>query len=69
VRYIFIMLRQFRSIILYYKPLLVWSFVINFLIAVANYNVFYALVIKLFLIGLLWYILKERQIRKKLRFY
>jgi len=47
----------------------VWSFVINFLIAVANYNVFYALVIKLFLIGLLWYILKERQIRKKLRFY
>jgi len=63
------MLRQFKSIIFYYKPLLVWSIVINFLIAVAHYNIFYALALKFFLIGLLWYILKERQIRKKLHFY
>lgn len=63
------MLRQIRSIFFYYKPLLVWSFVVNFLVAVNDYNIYHAILIKLFLIGLLWFILKERQIRKRLRFY
>ncbi|MDH7911237.1 hypothetical protein [Winogradskyella sp. SYSU M77433] len=63
------MLRQVSSILNYYKPLASWSFLVTIGITVINPELILALCTKLFLTGLLWLMLSDRKLRRRLNFY
>lgn len=63
------MLRQFVSILNYYKPLALWSFLVTIAITVINPALILALCTKLFLVFLLWLMLSDRKLRQRLKFY
>ncbi|KJD34608.1 hypothetical protein PK35_02170 [Tamlana nanhaiensis] len=63
------MLKQITSILNYYKPLALWSFLITIVITIINPMVILALCTKLFLTLLLWIMLSDRNLRKRLNFY
>ncbi|WP_299362680.1 hypothetical protein [Winogradskyella sp.] len=63
------MLRQFTSILNYYKPLALWSFLVTIAITVINPELILALCTKLFLVFLLWIMISDRRLRQRLKFY
>lgn len=63
------MLKQLTSILNYYKPLALWSFLITIIITIINPMVILALCTKLFLTLLLWIMLSDRNLRKHINFY
>lgn len=63
------MLQRFEAILTFYKPLFFSSFVVNIIIAIINPSIIAALVTKLFLVSLLWYLMTEDGLKKKLVFY
>ncbi len=63
------MLKQFASILNYYKPLALWSFLVTLAITVINPQLILALCTKLFLAFLLWIMLNDRTLRRRLNYY
>jgi len=63
------MLRQFVSILNYYKPLALWSFLVTIAITVINPELILALCTKLFLVFLLWIMISDRKLRRRLNYY
>ncbi|APX99648.1 hypothetical protein CLV86_2674 [Lacinutrix venerupis] len=63
------MLNQFRAILFYYKHLAAWSFIVTLLLTIYSPGIISALLTKLFLIGLFYFMISDRNIRKKLKFY
>lgn len=63
------MLRQFTSILNYYKPLALWSFLVTLAITIINPELILALCTKLFLVFLLWIMISDRKLRQRLKFY
>ncbi len=63
------MLRQLRSILNYYKPLALWSFLVTLAITIINPELILALCTKLFLVFLLWIMISDRKLRQRLKFY
>lgn len=63
------MVRQFTSILNYYKPLALWSFLVTIAITVINPGLILALCTKLFLVFLLWIMISDRRLRQRLKFY
>ena len=63
------MLRQFASILNYYKPLALWSFLVTIAITVIDPGLILALCTKLFLVFLLWIMISDRKLRQRLKFY
>lgn len=63
------MLKQVTAIINYYKPLAFWSFLVTIAITIINAEVILALFTKLFLTFLLWVLLNDRDLRKRVNFY
>ncbi|NND50798.1 MAG: hypothetical protein HKN54_00230 [Flavobacteriaceae bacterium] len=62
-------MQQFLTILAFYRPFVVWSFVINAVIGFLNPEFMPAIVTKLFLAVFLWYLVKVTSARKKLNFY
>jgi len=62
-------MRQLSSILLFYRPFMIWSFGINTLLAILEYDIVPFFLIKLFLVVFLWYIIKETHVKRKLIFY
>jgi hypothetical protein len=63
------MIQQFGAILLFYRPLVYWSFAINFLLFFINTHIFPFILIKLFLTVFLWYLTMETNAKRKLIFY
>ena len=63
------MRKQVRSILNYYKPMALWSFLVTIGITAINPELILALSTKLFLIFVLWFMISDRKIRQRLHFY
>ncbi|MEY8848294.1 hypothetical protein AB9K26_05745 [Psychroserpens sp. XS_ASV72] len=63
------MRKRFTSILNYYKSMALWSFLVTLGITVINPELILALSTKLFLVFVLWFILSDRKMRQRLRFY
>lgn len=63
------MRKQFLSILNYYKPLALWSFLVTIAITVIKPELILAICTKLFLVFLLWIMISDRGLRKRLKFY
>ena len=61
--------KQFSSILNYYKSMAFWSFLVTLIITIVNPELILALSTKLCLIFVLWFILNDRKMRQRLRFY
>lgn len=62
-------MQQLMSILLFYRPFIIWSLVINMLFAFLKFEVGIIMASKLLLVLLLWHILNETQAKRKLIFY
>jgi hypothetical protein len=63
------MLQRFEAILIFYKPYIFGSLAVNLIIAIINPSIFIAVVTKLFLVLILWYLMKETSSKNKLVFY
>jgi len=61
--------KQFASILNYYKSMAFWSFLVTITVTIINPELILALSTKLCLVFLLWFMLKDRKMRQRLRFY
>lgn len=68
-RFQYSIMRQFLLIWFFYRPYAVWSLVITAVIGVFNPSIAPALITKLFLVVLLWYLVNETHAKRKLVFY
>jgi len=62
-------MRKLSSIIVFYSPLFLWSFAINLLIVIYNPQLVSAIVTKLFLTAITWYIMSRTDWRRKIIVY
>ncbi|MFD2725620.1 hypothetical protein [Hyunsoonleella rubra] len=62
-------MQQFSSILLFYRPLFLWSFGINALLSIIGLGLFPLFLIKFFLVIFLWHITTETLSKRKLLFY
>ncbi|MBR9914294.1 MAG: hypothetical protein GYB32_05605 [Algicola sp.] len=60
---------QVRSILNYYKSMALWSFIVTLGITIVNPEPILALSTKLCLVFVLWFMISDRKIRQRLRFY
>ena len=63
------MQKQVKSILNYYKSMALWSFIVTLAITIINPELILALSTKLFLIFALWFMISDRKVRQRLRFY
>jgi hypothetical protein len=62
-------MRQLLSILEFYRPFAIWSFVVNIVIAFVYPFVFTAILTKLLLTVFVWYMANETNVKRKLMFY
>ncbi|MBT8266351.1 MAG: hypothetical protein KJO41_11290 [Bacteroidia bacterium] len=62
-------MQQFLTILAFYRPFVVWSFIVNIAIAIVNPFVIPAIITKLFMTVFVWYLVTETNARRKLTFY
>ena len=62
-------MQRITAILLFYKPMFIWSFAVTIAITILNPSIFPAIITKLFLTIFAWYLVKETNARKKLIFY
>jgi hypothetical protein len=63
------MQKQVLSILNYYKSMAFWSFIVTLAVTIINLELILALSIKLFLTFVLWFMISDRKVRQRLRFY
>ena len=63
------MMQRFEAILLFYRPLFIWSFAVNVLIIIVNPHVFTTVITKLLLTIFVWYLINETNRERKLIFY
>ena len=62
-------MQQFLTILAFYKPFVIWSFLVNIAIAVLNPFIIPAIITKMFLAVFVWFLVKETNVKHKLNFY
>ena len=62
-------MQKLSTIILFYKPYILWSFAINLLITIFNPEVITAIGTKFFLVFFLWYYISHSKGKRLLNFY
>ncbi|WP_339895825.1 hypothetical protein [uncultured Algibacter sp.] len=62
-------MQQLFSILVFYRPFIIWSLVINMLLSFIKIELITILVVKLLLIISLWHFLNETHAKRKLAFY
>jgi hypothetical protein len=63
------MMQHFGAILIFYRPYVFWSFIVNIAITFLNPHIVPAILTKLFLTILLWYFINDSQAKRKLAFY
>jgi len=63
------MFNQFRAILAYYRALAMWSFFATLVITIVAPKIIPALLTKLFLTLIFWWLIHDINMRKKLGFY
>lgn len=63
------MLNLLKAILIYYKPLALWSFIITIILTIVCPKFMAALLTKLFFLFLFWLMISDKNMRKKLKFY
>ncbi|WP_353778121.1 hypothetical protein [Winogradskyella sp. 3972H.M.0a.05] len=59
-------MQRIAAILLFYKPMFVWSFAVTLVITIFNPLIFSAIITKLFLTFFAWYLVNETKTRQKL---
>ncbi len=62
-------MQQLLSILMFYRPFIIWSLAINMVLSFIKFEIIAILVVKLVLIFSLWYLLSETHAKRKLDFY
>ena len=62
-------MQQLFSILVFYRPFIIWSLVINMLLSFIKIELITILVVKLLLIISLWHLINETHAKRKLAFY
>lgn len=62
-------MQRFLAILAFYKPFVVWSFIVTAIIGFFNPQIAPAIVTKLFLTVFAWYYVNETSNKRKLTFY
>jgi len=62
-------MQQLSALFIFYRPYILWSFGINMLLVVLGHSLFPIFLIKLILVGFLWYFINETHAKRKLIFY
>lgn len=62
-------MQQLASILMFYRPYIIWSLIVNMLFAFIKFEVGLIITSKLILVLLLWYILNETRAKRKLILY
>lgn len=62
-------MQQLLSILTFYKPFVLWSFIINIVITIINPYIFPAIITKLLLTIFVWYFVNETSAKRKLIIY
>ncbi len=63
------MIQQLNSILLFYRPFILWSFWVNCILVFISSDVFPVVTTKLFLTLFIWYLTTETSTKRKLTFY
>ncbi|BAO74595.1 hypothetical protein WPG_0365 [Winogradskyella sp. PG-2] len=63
------MRRQVASILNYYKSMALYSFMVTLTVTIINPELILAISTKLFLVFILWFMISDRKLRRRLRFY
>jgi hypothetical protein len=64
-----ILMQQLLSILLFYRPFIIWSLILNMVFSFINLDIIIILIVKLLLVLSLWHLLNETHARRKLAFY
>lgn len=62
-------MQQFLTILAFYRPFVIWSFLVNIAITIVYPFIMPAIITKLFLVIFVWYLARETNFRRKLCFY
>jgi len=62
-------MQKLISILMFYRPFIIWSLVINMTLSFIKFEIIVILVVKLLLIFSLWHFLSETPAKRKLNFY
>jgi len=62
-------MQQLLSILIFYRPFVIWSFIVNIAIAIINPFIIPAIITKLLLTIFVWYLVNETNANRKLIFY
>ena len=62
-------MQQLFSILVFYRPFIIWSLAINMLLSFIKIEIITILIVKLLLIFSLWHLLNETHAKRKLTFY
>lgn len=62
-------MQQLLSILLFYRPFIIWSLIINMVFSFLKFNVSLIVASKLLLVFLLWHVFNETHAKRKLLFY
>ena len=62
-------MQQLFSILVFYRPFIIWSLAINMLLSFIKIEIATILIVKLLLIFSLWHFLNETHAKRKLTFY
>ncbi len=62
-------MQQLISILIFYRPFIIWSLVVNMFFSFLRFEVVMIMISKLFLFFLLWHILNETRAKRVLRLY
>jgi hypothetical protein len=62
-------MQQFLYILTFYKPFILWSFLINIAILIVNSTILSVIITKLLLIIFLWFFITETSAKRKLTIY
>lgn len=54
-------MQRYEAILVFYKPLFVWSFIINILLIAVSHNIFIIILTKLFLLILVLYFIDQNK--------
>ena len=65
----FIDMKQLFTILIFYKPYVVWSLIVNICIAIICPAIISAITTKLLLTIFIWFLVKETRVKHKLYFY
>ena len=62
-------MQKLLTILAFYKPFVIWSFLVNIALTIVNPFIVPAIITKLMLTVFVWYLMNETNAKRKLTFY